>query len=231
MRTQTIAILAFTCLTEPAIGHETMTFTVSGYGKVFYEANMCDMVVGVVTEDEDVLECRSRHEKTLDAIAAHVNQLDSDEVVFGTIATDLSIRDRSSRELGDEIFRYQTLFSIRLKELERLSRMQSELVGLGVNRIFDVKLLSDELPDLIDRARKQAIADARDKARLAASELNWTLGSAVAIAFNEDPWSRARLSTTYGARSSMDGGQMPDTSAAEVYVDATVTITFRFSLD
>jgi uncharacterized protein YggE len=228
MRRLSASIVVF-CSVVGAAGlqqdEKPRTFSVSGYGKVFYDADMCDLVVGVVTEDENVVACRDAHEAKLRAITDYMGEYEPDDVIFGTVGTGLSIQKQARRKASDaeEHYVYRTQYSIRLKDVTRIATLQSDLVGHGVNEIVKVELLSDELPTLTDDARRLAISDARDKARLAAEELGWTLGPAVNINFQE--W--GVRSPTFGSRANAGGGR-PNASAAEVFVDAGVSITFEF---
>src|SRR5437016_2871087 len=43
-------------------------FTVSGYGRVFYEPDLYDLSFGVVTENRDIQKCKEMHLTVLDKV-------------------------------------------------------------------------------------------------------------------------------------------------------------------
>ena len=217
-------------LTTAAAETPAHTFSVSGYGKVFYDADTCDLMFAVVTETPDVLSCKEKHQKTTAAVKDYANSSLPEKALFAEVSTDLEIVDRYRGNEDITVYRFQTLFSLRTKKVAKLSEIQADLVSRGVNRILAVKLFSDRLPKLIDKARKLAIADARAKAELAAAELGWDLVGATDIAFEEDTWHTRRLSSTYGSRADLTDRAGTLADAAEVYVDAAVRIEFQFAL-
>jgi len=208
-----------------------LTFTVSGYGKVFYEANMCDLVFGIETDSNNVIECQKRHEERVSRVTDYVKGNTPKDNIFGQVSYNLSIithpiRERGSYSFEKVSYRFVTVFSMRMKSIDRLPIIQAELIQRGVNKIIDLELLSDKHRELVDEARKMAIEDAKLKARFLESQAGWELLGIRDIRFNEESYRKARAARGFGVRGSVS----PDISsqAAETYVDSSMTVTFEY---
>jgi uncharacterized protein YggE len=201
-----------------------LTFSVSGYGKAFYAANTCDLVFGIETTSEDVVECQRHHEESIAKVTDYVKTGTPKDTIFGQVSTDLSIIHPRNQE--KDLYRYETLFSMRMKAVSQLRALQAELVQRGVNKIVTVELLSDKQRELIDEARKLAIEDAKRKARFLASQAGWQLLGIKDIRFDEESYRKGRLARTHGTRAgySEDSGA----EAAETFVDSGMTVTFEY---
>jgi uncharacterized protein YggE len=202
-----------------------LSFTVSGYGKVFYDADTVDLVFGVTTEDPDVTVCWADHSKRTKKVRAWVTGNLPQNSIFAELSSDLSIKTTHNRQTS---YVFQTLFSLRSDVVDRLGELQGSLVNAGVNRIVNVKLLSSGLPELEDEARKLAISDAKSKAELVAAELNWRLLGATNVRFDDSTWKKRSFAQSYGSRVNMTAPSQATSAGSEVYVDAAVTVTFAF---
>jgi len=198
---------------------------VSGYGKVFFDADICDLVFGVTTEDPDVTTCRASHADRTEGIRDWISRSLSDDAIFAELSTDLRIKYPKNQE---PVYIYQTMFSLRTKEIAQLAELQESLVTLGVNSIVNIKLFSERLPELEDKARRLAISDAKAKADLAAAELDWEILGATNIRFDESRWRTQSFSQSYGSRANLTNPSHAAADGAEVFVDASVTVSFTF---
>jgi hypothetical protein len=225
------ALCCLLVVVAPVRANDAMTFSTDGFGKVFYSANMCDMVVGVRTEDWELATCREQHESARTVIRGYLKELRDQGAIAAESATKLKMtkerRESNTSELMTK-YTYTTQYTIRLMDVPEAATIQTRLVELGVNQIESVTLLSDELPEHMDHARRLAIADSRAKAELAAEALGWGLLRATNISFQEVYTSR--LEKTFGDRES-SRNSVPDRLPAEVYADSTVRITWAFVVD
>ena len=226
IRTITITAVALLCPFAAGAGEEApLSFAVSGYGKVFYDADTIDLVFGVTTEDADVTVCWADHSNRTKKVRDWVTDNLSQESIFAELSSDLSIKTTHNKQTT---YVFQTLFSLRSDAVDRLGELQGSLVNAGVNRIASVKLLSSRMPELEDEARKLAISDAKSKAELVAAELDWGLLGATNVRFDDSTWKKRSFAQSYGSRVNMTAPAQVTAAGAEVYVDAAVTITFAF---
>ncbi len=221
-----IMVVVMSCSLAAAAGEDAPpTFSVSGYGKVFYEADTVDLVFGVTTEDADVTVCWADHSNRTKKVRDWVANNLSQDSIFAELSSDLSIETTRDKQTS---YVFQTLFSLRSDAVARLGELQGSLVSAGVNRIVSVRLLSNRLPELENKARKLAIFDAKSKAELVAAELDLSLLGATNVRFDDSTWKKRSFAQSYGSRVNMTAPTQSTAAGAEVYVDAAVTITFAF---
>lgn len=200
-----------------------LTYVVAGYGKVFYEANTCDLVFGVVTHNDDVMQCHKVHEEAVASVTKYIKDILPKKTIAGQSSTKLSIHTKPNKEI---FYLYETVFSMRMKGIEELSSVQSELVQRGVNKIISFDLLSDKESDLVFEARRLAIDDAKKKAQFVASQAGWEIIGISNIVYNETPYQKRRMAGTFGSRASVS--QDMSSMAAETFVDSSMTVTFKY---
>lgn len=200
-----------------------LTYVVAGYGKVFYEANTCDLVFAVVTHNDDVMQCHKVHEEAVASVTKYIKDISPKKTIAGQSSTKLSIHTKLNKV---KFYLYETVFSMRMKGIEKLSSVQSELVQRGVNKIISFDLLSDNESDLVFEARRLAIDDAKKKAQFVASQAGWEIIGIYNIVYNETPYQKSRMARTFGSRASVS--QDMSSMAAETFVDSSMTVTFEY---
>jgi uncharacterized protein len=197
--------------------------SVSGYGRIFYEPDSYDLSFGVVTEDSDVQKCKATHLAALGNVKEFLEESKDKTVSLKQDATRLETVDRPNR---GRVFRFTTSYVARIKETKSLAPIQEGLVSAGVTDIIGLDLFSEKLPQLLERARKEAIKDAKNKAELAASELGWAITGASGISFQDGEWPGQKTSNTYGSRAfAYDAANRPDLTT---YVVSQVNVSFTF---
>ena len=112
IRTTTIASAVLLCSLAVAAGEDSpLTFSVSGYGKVFYDADTVDLVFGVNTEDSDVTVCWASHSDRTKEVRDWVANNLSQDSIFAELSSDLSIKTTHNKQTT---YVFQTLFSLSL---------------------------------------------------------------------------------------------------------------------
>jgi uncharacterized protein YggE len=198
-------------------------FSVSGYGRIFYEPDSYDLSFGVVTEDSDVQRCKATHLAALGKVKEFLDRSKDKTLSLKQDATKLETVDPPNR---GRVFRFTTSYVARVKETKSLAPLQEGLVSAGVTDIIGLDLFSEKLPQLLERARKEAIKDAKNKAELAASELGWAITGASGISFQDGEWQGQRTSNTYGSRAfAYDPAKRPELTT---YVVSQVNVSFTF---
>jgi uncharacterized protein len=199
-------------------------FSVSGYGRIFYEPDCYDLSFGVVTDDSDVQKCKATHLAALGKVKEFLDASKEKTLSLKQDATRLETVYRNDK--AQRFFRFTTTYVARVKETKSLAPLQEGLVSAGVTDIIGLDMFSEKLPQLLERARKEAIKDAKSKAELAASELGWALTGASGISFQDADWPSQKASTTFGSRGfDYDASKRPDLTT---YVSSQVNVTFTF---
>lgn len=206
-------------LAAPAFG-QTSSF--SGFGRVFYEADSYDLSFAVVTENPDVAACKREH---MAAVIAVDKFLQGQRGITSSLKRDAAGLQLLSLSSERRVYRFTTGYTARVTDANSLTAFQGGLIEAGVTQISGLDTFSEQLPELIDKARRLAIQDARHKAQLVADELGWRVKRATSVTLQEGGYAQA-ASQRFGHRgASYDPGARPDQTT---HVDAAVTITFEF---
>jgi uncharacterized protein YggE len=221
MKNMLIASLLFSLCLESFAQSQ---FSISGYGRIFYEPDSYDLSFGIVTDDPDVQKCKSTHLAAVEKVMEFLDANKEKTLSLKQDATRLETVYRNDKP--QRLYRFSTTYVARIKETKSLAPLQEGLISAGVTDITSLDIFSEKLPQMLERARKEAIKDARSKAELAASELGWALTGASSISFQEPEWPGLKTSATYGSRAfAYDPSRHPDLTT---YVSSQVSVTFAF---
>ena len=201
--------------------------SVSGFGRIFYEPDSCDLSCAVVTDNPDIQKCKEAHLASMEKVRAVLDGRKEKIISLKQDAAKLETIYANSGTGRDRVFRFTTSYIARVKDVTTLVPLQEGLISAGVTDIMGLDMFSEKLPQLVERARKDAIKDARAKAELAASELGWVLTGASNISFQEADWyGGQKPSSVYGTRElAYSPAKRPELTT---YVSSQVSITFTF---
>ena len=198
-----------------------------GYGKVFYDADVCDLAFRVITRaDEDLEEAFNQHRQKITAVMDFMSTYDDSKTICALKA---SLLQRNERMVNQKLiieYSYRSDFSSRIYKLDDLVGLQARLVRLGVNQITHMELRSSKYKELLLKARDLAVSDARSKVAYIADATGWEIDDMIDLQLIDENLHSWRYSqqSRYGAR----GGQIQDqTSAYETYIDVNVNATFQ----
>ncbi|MEZ5920481.1 MAG: SIMPL domain-containing protein [Parvularculaceae bacterium] len=160
------------------------TISVTGEGEASATPDMMILNIGVETEGATAAEALKKNAAQMNAT---INAIRDGGVAKKDIQTsNLSVnarynypRDGSTPQLTG----YQASNSVRVKihEIDKAGRMIDRTVESGANRLNSISFaFSDEKP-LLEKARKNAVADARSKAELYADASGVKLGKVLQI--------------------------------------------------
>ena len=215
--------------TPPAmapLGPATKQMSMSGYGKVFYDANVCDLSFSVVTiAGADLGQSFDEHRKKTAGISQFMLEYGGSNTICAAKATVLRRNESSVNGRTIEAYQYQTDYSCRFTIKEDVAVLQKELVMRGVNQISGMELRSSKYNQLLKEARDLALADARAKVEYIAGATGWEIVELVDVGLqgeNDRSWAWGGPSR-YGSRAS----HIEDTASSfETYIAATVQATF-----
>ncbi|MGO1072533.1 SIMPL domain-containing protein [Lysobacter sp. CA199] len=196
-------------------------FHVAGFGRVAWQPDLFELAFDVATQAEDASGARERH---LSAVAAARRIVEARQTALSERSEDaprLRIRDGGG-------YRFDTRFVLRVRGAEALMSLQQQLAEAGVAE-FEVRPLSERLPEYGDRARRLALQDAKRKAELLAVEMRWTLLGATAVTFQDErPWwlPQTPVARQYGARAYNYAAEAPAQSG-EVTSQVDVEYAYR----
>lgn len=204
---------------EPA----AKSLSMEGYGKVFYDADVCDLAFRVVTiADDDLAESFNRHRRKTEEIGEFMMEYGGPDTICAATATVLHRQERRVGGTLVEEFQYRTDYTARFTIREDVGVLQHELITRGVNQITSMELRSSKYNELLRKARDLALADAREKADYIAQVTGWEIAEVEDVQLGEvRPW---RTDRQYGHRAAhVEAADSP----FETFIDAVVRVKFQ----
>lgn len=187
------ALILCTALSSPAFAQEFSqpgTIAIDGHGEVVSAPDTAFVTSGVTTQGATAREA-------LDANTAAMTELIQTLKDAGIEARDIQTsgfsvnpnyvytdaRDANGYQLPPKINGYQVYntVNVRVRQLDTLGAVLDKAVNVGANTINGVTFSVSDTSELLNEARKQAFADAKEKAELYAKTAGVELGELRAI--------------------------------------------------
>jgi uncharacterized protein YggE len=200
--------------------------TVTGTAEVQARPDTAAINVGVVTEAESAAAALDQNNERMKKLFDNLQKRGIDEKDMQTANFNVSPkyqRHAEGRE-APKIVGYTVTNQVRVKvrRLSSLGRVLDELVQEGANRVHGISFSVEDEANLMDEARKKAMADARRKAELlAGAAKSAKLGPPVQI--SEQPTSRPMPATRFRVA---EAAQDVPVEPGEVTHSATVQVTY-----
>jgi uncharacterized protein YggE len=204
-------------------------FAVTGYGKIFYTVDIADIRFSVSVRDNDVQQCKKKHDSILDVVNAYLQENGYPEGIVSLQSTTLWRQRASSGKPEDEFYLARSVYGMRTDRTKDLASLQAALVELGIDEILSVDLFSSKQRQLEDEATKLAFKDAKEKAQLTAACLGWTLRNATKVTYAPSLWRSPPRG--FGSRGSAVSPETSPLAASANFVDVTVNVSFRYEVE
>ncbi len=216
----------------------TRSFAVSGEGKVAIVPDIAQIDVGVITEGgNDLGGLQQENVKRANQIITFLKSKGVETKDVKTQQYNINPRQqsRSCTPAGDclppSIVGYtinQTL-DIKIRDLARVSEIIGGLVGAGANSVSQLSFTVDDLTQVQQQAREQAMTKAQAKALAIARAGNFNLGKLVSL--YEDSGPRPYADVSFGLGGGMESfskaASMPSIQPGSQDVAVNVTLTYE----
>jgi uncharacterized protein YggE len=173
------------CHAEDANTPAPAVISVSGQGAVTAAPDMASVSVGVTTQARDAAEAMAANNRAMTALFGVLDD-------FGIAKPDLQSSgfnvyprydrpadNRNTTEITSYVVTNQ--LTVRQRDLDRLGELLSAVVASGSNQLGSLSFGNTDEAKLLDKARTQAVANARHKASLYAEAAGGRLGPVVSI--------------------------------------------------
>ena len=201
--------------------------SVSGEGLVTAVPDMVSVSVGVSTEAKDAAAAMAANNR---AMAALFEVLEN----FGIAETDrqssgFNVYPRRDRQIDGrntaEITSYvvNNQLTVRYRDIDRLGQLLAAVVDSGSNQLGSLSFGNTDEAELLDEARRRAVANAQHRASLYAEAAGGKLGRVVSI--GEGGSSQPRPMMRAAMMAEMDAVPV---AAGENEYRATVNVVFEF---
>jgi len=193
----TLALTAFACGTalvqaqgEPGIRPPAVTVT--GTGEAHARPDFAQVQVGVVTEGATAAEALRKNNEAMSQLIVLIRKRGIEERDLQTTQFSVTPRykyDKTQQE-PPKIAGYQVTNEVQLKvrDMARLGAFLDETVSGGANQVRGISFGVAEPAQLMDEARRKAMADAQRRARIYAEAAGVKIGKPVRI--EEQPSAR-----------------------------------------
>lgn len=219
-------------LSAPAAAHDELTtrrtIIVAGIGEASKAPDMAILTLGVEAEGPTASEALRKNSAQMEATLKTLRDAGVDKNDIQTSNLNVGAKYDYSREnQPPRIVGYQATntVSVKLRKLEKAGAVIDKAIGVGANRLDSISFgFADEKP-LQNEARKNAIADARDRAALYAQAADVKLGQVLQISdsFAQGP---GPLPVMARMEMSADAKNVP-VMPGETTLSASVTIIYE----
>lgn len=207
--------------------------TVSGEARVTATPDLSSVSLGAEGRGQTAVEAMDATTQALDGIIARLTEMGIEEKDIQT--RDLSVNEetRWNRERDEQIFvgyLARNMVEVRVRDMDLLSDVLGQVLGEGANRLGGISFeMQDDAP-LRAEARREAVTDAMEKARLFAEAAGVEVGRVLSIDDTAEPLvegPRMRMAEPM----MMEDGQAKAVPVAvgEVTVRAEVTMVFEIA--
>jgi uncharacterized protein YggE len=180
-----VIALALTAASAPAIAQQKLEryISVTGEGTVETVPDLAVIQAGVTTQGKTA---RLASEANSTAMAAVLAALKAGGIAERDVQTSqFSIRPlRDYRKSGDNRitgFEVSNRVSVKVRDIKKVGAVLDQVITAGANDMSGIQFTVSERSKLLDKARSEAVGDARRKAELLANAAGAKLGPAIAI--------------------------------------------------
>jgi len=241
-----LKVFAFVILTLAAVAYvyqygrsvnltNQNAFTVTGEAEMEIATDIATFTVSVVTEGENkVADIQEQNAEKMNAINAFLKDQGVGKKDLKTSRYTLTPRYSYSNCSAQStcpppsIFGYtltQTL-TVKVRDLEKLGNILSGIVEKGANTVSGISFTVDDENDARQKARAEAISNARKKARTIAKAANFKVGRLISIFEDERGGIQPDFSAGFGGVSEMKAAPIiePGTKSEKVRMSLTYEI-------
>ncbi len=237
MRIQTIALPALAaiitaCAASPnAIAQSetpARTITVNGEGIASAVPDMAVVSIGVRTDAPTAADALRQNSSEMAATIAKLKELDIADRDLQTSGLSVNPRyqyDNNNRSDPRIIgFTASNTLTVKLRDLDRAGSVIDQAVQSGANSLGGIQFTFADADPMKEDARKDAVADAREKAELYAEAAGVRLGQVMTI---QDGYASTPSPRPMMARMEADQGSSVPLQAGESSITATITIVYE----
>jgi uncharacterized protein YggE len=169
---------------DPA-GARPPSITVAGTGESHGKPDFAQIQVGVVTEALTAAEALKKNNEAMSQLIVMIRKRGIEDKDLQTVQFNVSPRYRydKTQQEPPKIAGYQVTNEVHVKvrNLTTLGAFLDETVSLGANQIRGISFGVAEPAQLMDEARKRAMADAQRRARVYAEVAGLKIGKPIRI--------------------------------------------------
>ncbi|MDS9467549.1 SIMPL domain-containing protein [Paracoccus sp. MBLB3053] len=207
-------------------GHHAAMLTVTGQGSSSAQPDMARITLGVSTEAETAAEAMTQNSTQQQAVLEALKAEGIEDRDIQTAGLNLSPRMEYNNGQPPKMVGYvaQNTVHVRVRDLAGLGGILDKLVSTGANEISGISFGREDMAEAQDKARAEAVADARHRAELMAQAAGMKLGNLRAL--SDSPIAEGPR-PMMAMRAEAKGDSPVPIAAGELEVTAQVTAIFE----
>jgi len=204
------------------------TITVSDTGEVYAKPDLALATFSVVTEAKTVAEAMSQNTEDMNGVIDFIKKQGVEDKDLKTTSFNISPRYEWYEEGSKRVlvgYEVQQSLQVKVRDLEKIGKIIEGATEFGANQVGDLQFTIDKQDEL----KKQARAEAIEKAKTKAKELAERLGVKLVriINFSESSvvpyyYGLEKMAAPLGA-----GAETPQIETGENKIEVTVSITYE----
>ena len=206
------------------------TVTVTGEGHSAVAPDMAIVTLAVVKQAKSAHDALDQNSKAMGAVLATLKDAGIAEKDLQTSGFNIQPQytysnDNNGQQKPPELVGYQVTNSltVRIRDLSKLGTIIDQAVTLGINQGGDIAFTNDKPDQALTDARKQAVADAMDKAKTLAEAAGVKLGRVIEM--NENAI-RPAPQPVFRAAMMKDAAPAVPVQGGENTYDVNVSVTY-----
>src|SRR5581483_695735 len=181
-----VSLLMAGALVAPAaaqMGDLPPSVTVTGEATISVAPDRAIVRAGVTSQGRTAREAVTANNKAMAAVLASLKESGIADADVQTSRLSLDAL-RGNRDNAQQVtgFQASNRVSVQLRDIAKMGEVLDKLVSAGANTISGIEFVVSDSSKLLDRARAEAIADAKRKAEIYAQAAGVGLGRPVMIA-------------------------------------------------
>ncbi len=155
------------------------TIVVSAQGQVFAEPDLAIVNFSVISEKETIVDAMQENREKMNAIIAFMKENEIEDRDLRTIAFRVNPRyewhDENDFRRGRRVlvgYEVRQSLEVRIRDMEKIGAIIQGGTDLGADQVKSLRFTIDDKEELKNQARKQAIKEARERARVLADQLD-----------------------------------------------------------
>lgn len=202
------------------------TIVVTGAGEATKAPDMAFLTLGVEADGATASDALRKNSAQLEAAIKTLRDagVDKDDIQTSNLSVgaryDYSREGQAPRLIG---YQATNTVSVKLRNLKKAGEIIDKAVASGSNRLDSISFGFADPKPLLDEARKDAVADARDRAGLYADAAGVKLGAVLQIS---DSFTHAPGPIPVMARADFAKAESVPIAAGEQTIGASVTIVY-----
>jgi len=205
------------------------TFTVTGEGTTVVKPNIANIAVGIQTTGTTVSQTQSQANQTMNSIVNALKNLgiDTDKDVK---TTNYRVTPTYDYTLGKQKitgYTTSTNINIKVRNIDKINEVIDAATANGANQVSGINFDVDDKTKAESEARKEAVAQAKQKAQQAAAIAGFRIGKIISYSENNETPIRSGMYEVMAAGKANDdiGNTQIQTGSSEIKV--TVYLSYQ----